>query len=481
MSTLQETPPAPARSALPAVAVEPPPTGSVAPGRRREALQRRLLAVADSVAALTSLLVVAHAFGSPAMAMLVPLVIVGAKLLGLYDRDELRLSSSTLDEFGRIVQLAAVLALLIRFASPDTSHLTLGRGSTVALWLTMTVLLTLGRTVVRGVLARVLPPERCLFVGDDDAAERFAEKLRLSAARATVTARLPYGEAKRLTALDPTCDRLDDVRGLLVELQVDRVVIAPAERDTAEVNDLIRTLEALDVRISVVPRAIEVMGSSVVLDELEGLTLLGVRRFSLPRSSQALKRILDLVTAVVGLILVAPLMAVIAVAIQLDSRGPVLFRQPRVGRRGETFSIFKFRTMCHDAEALKADLAARNEGADGFFKIRDDPRITRVGRVLRRTSLDELPQLFNVLRGEMSVVGPRPLIDEEDCRVPGWYRRRLELAPGITGPWQVLGSSRVPLREMVALDYLYAANWSLWGDVKIVLRTIGFVLARRGL
>jgi len=136
--------------------------------------------------------------------------------------------------------------------------------------------------------------------------------------------------------------------------------------------------------------------------------------------------------------------------------------------------------MVADAEEQKETLADLNE-AEGMFKIADDPRITRVGRFLRRTSLDELPQLVNVLRGEMSLVGPRPLIPEEDERVEGWYRRRLDLTPGMTGRWQVLGSARVPLQEMVQLDYQYVANWSLWGDVKIMLRTLPFVLARRGL
>jgi lipopolysaccharide/colanic/teichoic acid biosynthesis glycosyltransferase len=171
----------------------------------------------------------------------------------------------------------------------------------------------------------------------------------------------------------------------------------------------------------------------------------------------------------------------IALAIKLDSRGPVLFQQQRVGRHGERFRMLKFRTMVDEAEQLKAGLSDRNEAHDGLFKIADDPRVTRVGRLLRASALDELPQLLNVVRGEMSLVGPRPLVIEEDQRIEGWHRRRLELTPGMTGQWQILGATRVPLREMVAIDYLYVANWSLWTDVKILLRTVPHVLGRRGM
>ncbi len=275
--------------------------------------------------------------------------------------------------------------------------------------------------------------------------------------------------------------RLAEIRDLARTLDVHRAIIAPRSVDAGEMLNLVRTLKAVGVRVSVLPRLLEVVGSSVEFDDLHGVTVMGVRRFDLTRSSAAFKRAFDLLGALLGLLAVSPLLIVIAVAIKLDSRGPVFFRQQRVGRHGQRFLMFKFRTMVPDAEALKEGLRDRNEAKDGLFKIAEDPRVTRVGRLLRRSALDELPQMLNIVRGEMSLVGPRPLVIDEDQRVEGWHRRRLELMPGMTGPWQILGPSRVPLREMVAIDYLYVANWSLWTDIKIILRTIPHVLARRGL
>ena len=151
-----------------------------------------------------------------------------------------------------------------------------------------------------------------------------------------------------------------------------------------------------------------------------------------------------------------------------------------MGRGSEPFRIFKFRTMVDGAERLKEELRELNE-ADGLFKMHDDPRITRVGHVLRRMSLDELPQLFNVLLGQMSLVGPRPLVADEDGRILGVRRGRLRLTPGMTGQWQIAGSSRIPLEDMVKLDHLYVSNWTLWNDIKILLRTVPYVFAQRGL
>jgi len=241
---------------------------------------------------------------------------------------------------------------------------------------------------------------------------------------------------------------------------------------------MISLVKSLGVRVSVLPRIFEVVGTAVEFDTLNGVTVLGIRRFGLVRSSRAVKRAMDIVGSLLALIALAPVMVAIAISIRLTSRGPVLFRQTRVGRDGRRFTMLKFRTMVEGADALKARLATRNE-ADGLFKISDDPRVTRVGRLLRRTSMDELPQLVNVLRGEMSLVGPRPLVVDEDSKIQGRHRRRLHLTPGMTGDWQILGSARIPLHEMVKIDYLYVTNWSLWGDVKILARTILYVFGAR--
>jgi exopolysaccharide biosynthesis polyprenyl glycosylphosphotransferase len=239
-------------------------------------------------------------------------------------------------------------------------------------------------------------------------------------------------------------------------------------------------VKALGVKVSVVPRLLEVLGSSSTVDEIDGIWLLGVRQFGLQRSSEALKRVVDIAIAGTVLIALGPLFLILTLAVKLDSRGPVFFQQPRIGKRGATFGMLKFRSMVPDAEAQKAALMVHNEAEGGLFKIESDPRITRVGKLLRTTSLDELPQILNVLRGDMSLVGPRPLVPDEDALIEGWQRRRLAVKPGMTGLWQIFGSSRIPMHEMVKIDYIYGANWSLWLDLQIMLRTIPYVLSRRG-
>jgi lipopolysaccharide/colanic/teichoic acid biosynthesis glycosyltransferase len=207
--------------------------------------------------------------------------------------------------------------------------------------------------------------------------------------------------------------------------------------------------------------------------------VLGINPPVLPRTSRYLKRSLDVLVSAGVLLLAAPLMILIALAIKVESRGPVLFKQRRIGKGGRPLQVLKFRTMVVGAEQQTQMLMADSQHS-GWLKLENDPRVTRVGRMLRRLSLDELPQLWNILRGEMSLVGPRPLIESEDRQVDGWARSRLELTPGLTGLWQVLGRTNIPFDEMVKLDYLYVTNWSLWTDIRLILRTFPAVLTRRG-
>jgi exopolysaccharide biosynthesis polyprenyl glycosylphosphotransferase len=454
---------------------------------RRDALFRRLLVVADVVAIVGAFLLTVglsrRSVGLTWAAVAgVPILVVCAKLTGLYDRDETLLRKTTLDEAPKLFQLATLCALVAWLTGGLITHRPLDRHEALFLWLALAGGLLLARAVSRGVALRIAPSERCLFIGDEVSGETIRSKLSgHGGVKAEVVAHLDLDKVGAWSTDSFSEARLAEIRDLTRTLDVHRAIIAPRSVDGGEMLNLVRTLKAVGVRVSVLPRLLEVVGSSVEFDDLHGVTVMGVRRFELTRSSALFKRVFDLLGALVGLLAVSPLLVVIAVAIKLDSRGPVFFRQQRVGRHGQRFRMLKFRTMVPDAEALKDSLRDRNEAKEGLFKIAADPRITRVGRLLRASALDELPQLWNIVAGEMSLVGPRPLVLDEDQRIEGWHRRRLELMPGMTGPWQILGPSRVPLKEMVAIDYLYVANWSLWTDIKILLRTVPHVLGRHGL
>ena len=407
-----------------------------------------------------------------------PLVVLVSKLQGLYDRDELLIRKTTVDEAPKIFQLATLFTLLFWMCSGALLTGPLGQGQALALWAALMVFALAGRRLTRALVSRNVAMERCLFVGDATSYERLRAKFAATNVNAELVGRMNLQRKSR--GLDQAVSERD-LRDLLGWARAHRVIIEPQVLPSDEALDLVRAAKSIGVRVSLLPRVLDVVGSSVVFDQLDGMTVLGVRRFGLTRSSRAIKRGFDLLSASLILFVIGPLMAAIAVAIKLDSRGPVFFRQTRVGRDGRHFRIFKFRTMVPEAESLKAELSALNECEDGLFKITDDPRVTHVGRFLRKTSLDELPQLFNVILGDMSLVGPRPLVVDEDRQITGWDRRRLQLTPGMTGHWQIAGSSRVPLGEMVKIDYLYVAGWSLWEDFKILLRTVPYVLTRRGM
>jgi exopolysaccharide biosynthesis polyprenyl glycosylphosphotransferase len=457
--------------------------------RRRDSRLRRTLAVGDVLACALALCVAIYLVpGSSTRlrltdVLLVPLVVVLSKAIGLYDRDQHRLHKSTLDEMPWICNMAVFFALGVWLAEAVFVNGSLDRSQVFVLVLAGFLAIAGVRAIVRTLLVRLVPAERVLLVGSGRECDRATKALGSergghSAAvvgRIAIDAQGPKDYDRR-----DLPEILQTLAGAIRALSVERVVFALDGFDQDEMLDLIRLIKALGVKLSVVPRLLEVVGSASAFDDVQGMSLLGVRPYGLSKSSRELKRAMDVIVATATLIVLAPVFALIAAAIKLDSPGPIFFRQRRIGRKGRYFEMIKFRSMVSDAESLKPDLRARNEVEGGLFKITDDPRITHVGRLLRRTSLDELPQLLNVLRGDMSLVGPRPLIPDEDALIAGWQRRRLVVKPGMTGLWQIFGSSRIPMQDMVKIDYLYGANWSLWLDLKILLRTVPYVLGRRG-
>ena len=444
----------------------------------RDTLFRRLLGLADLLAGAVGLLVAVSL--SPrdsirfAALIALPAIVAMSKVIGLYDRDELLLHKATLDDAPAVFQLATLFAIFVWLLESAFIDGALGKAQFVALWGATFAFTLAGRATARWLAERHSAPERCLVLGPPEVHELVRSKLGLRASSGVeLVARRDLEDEQGHMLVS------GELRSLVRAHAVHRLILAPTATDSDAVLDLIREAKGLGLKISLLPRFSEVLGSSVLFDDFHGLTVLAVRRFGLSRSSRVLKRAFDVLVAGVSFAMTSPLFGLLAIAVRLDSPGPIFFRQTRIGRAGEPFQILKFRTMVREADQLKAELEHLNE-ANGLFKITADPRVTRVGRWLRRTSLDELPQLLNVLRGDMSLVGPRPLVLEDDRRVVGWHRERLNISPGMTGHWQVLGSSRIPLSEMVAIDYLYVVNWSLWTDLKYLLRTVPYVLGARG-
>jgi exopolysaccharide biosynthesis polyprenyl glycosylphosphotransferase len=271
-----------------------------------------------------------------------------------------------------------------------------------------------------------------------------------------------------------------EVVPLVREVGADTVAVCgSASNEPGELRRLAWQLEGSGVDLVVAPQLTDIAGPRVHIRPVEGLPLLYVEEPTLSGLGWLVKNLLDRIVAVLGLLLFSPLMVAIAIGIKAGDQGPVFFRQRRVGREGKIFSVWKFRTMYVDAEERRATLVDQNEGDGMLFKIRNDPRITPFGRFLRASSLDELPQLINVLLGDMSLVGPRPL-PAEDGDYLGDVRRRLLVRPGITGLWQVSGRSDLSWDDAVRLDLYYVDNWSLTFDLTIMWKTIGVVLRSKG-
>lgn len=272
-------------------------------------------------------------------------------------------------------------------------------------------------------------------------------------------------------------ERLSD---LISEHSIDLVITALPWMYHRKILRIMRQCEGQRTQVYIVPDLLQTAIRHVDVEYLGEVPVVGVRQNALSQEALLFKRALDLVMAAACFLFGWPILLVIALLIRIDSPGSAIFSQTRIGKNGIPFTIYKFRTMRQGADAEKAKLMAHNEGEERLFKIKDDPRVTRIGRFLRKTSLDELPQIWNVLRGEMSIVGPRPQVPSEVELYLEWHRHRLDVLPGMTGMWQVSGRSELSFDEMALLDIWYVENWTLWLDIKIMLKTAAVALSAKG-
>jgi exopolysaccharide biosynthesis polyprenyl glycosylphosphotransferase len=466
----------------------------------------RRAALADWTCALAAGAVAARVrFGGPAY---LPLTYLGLTcglpvawwmsvlLAGGYDTRFIGLGS---DEFRRIlsaaVNLTAGLAVVSYAAKLDLArgYMAIALPSATVMDLTARYLLRkrLHRRRVRGRCVR-----RVVAVGHAAAVARLVTVLRRDTYHglAVVAACLvdaPEGAgpdgaagvpAAGVSAADvPVAGGLSGVAAAVSRFGADTVaVLACPEMDGGHLRELAWELEKTGTDLFVAPTLLDVAGPRTTIRPVAGLPLLHVDHPELAGTKQAVKSVFDKTCAALALLVLAPLFAVIAFSIRLADHGPVLFRQTRIGKNGEDFTLYKFRSMVPDAEQRKSQLATYNEANGGLFKIRRDPRVTRPGAWLRRWSLDELPQLINVLIGDMSLVGPRPALPDEVACYSGHMRRRLAVKPGITGLWQVSGRSDASWEEAERLDLHYVENWSLALDLQILWKTGSAVVRGSG-
>jgi len=436
-----------------------------------DALLHRMLAAADTLT-IAAAAVIVGLWGSGAddgflLVLSAPIWIVVGKLVGLYDRDHRTLRHLTVEELPWIFVWALGGTAILTFLLAPFPTLDLTSDDRLFVWGSVLVLGFVFRGTARVVWRRITLPERILIVGDGPLADAVARKLELFPdIHATIAGSIP--------SCNVLPERLSELEG------VDRVVVACTELNENLLETLLPVCRLRGVKLTVVPPTRGIFGTATHLGHVADLPLLDYNTWYVSPSTLALKRIFDVVLSTVGLVLTAPLFLLIALAVFLDDGRPVLFRQLRAGENGRAFRIFKFRTMVRDAEAMLPELVPSEELDRPLFKLRADPRVTRVGRFLRMTSLDELPQLLNVLGGEMSIVGPRPEVFDVVERYEPEHEIRLRVKPGVTGPWQISGRSELTFEEMISVEREYVENLSLGRDLRIVLMTIPAVFGRRG-
>jgi exopolysaccharide biosynthesis polyprenyl glycosylphosphotransferase len=394
-------------------------------------------------------------------------------LHGRYRRPAARLRPSTWWGFAmvaRCVPTAVLLALAIDAFVLDGGRMTLT--SAVALTLPAAILVPYGRRLI----VKTFDPTvtRILVIGTGPMSDRLTSRLE----RCADTVVVGHVDDNATPGAN-VVGGLEDLPDVCAAYGIDRIIVAFPNTSDAIVLEALRRLEG-QVPVSEIPRYFELHNWRTETEELHGLTLMHLPIASLGASERIAKRLMDITLATCALAIAAPLLIAVSLAIKLDSPGPVFFRQERIGRAGKPFQIFKFRSMTADAWQRRDLVTQLNEVDGPLFKMESDPRVTRVGTFIRKTSIDELPQLINVVRGEMSLVGPRPLPTEESDRIDGAALARLDVNPGITGLWQVCGRSDLTYADLQHLDSVYVRSWSLRWDLRIIAETPKVVLKRNG-
>ncbi len=437
----------------------------------RDALLRRVIATADVATVLGISLVVLLSGGGANIALLLllsaPAWIVTAKIAGLYDRDHRTLRHLTVDELPWIIGWAFGATAFLTLLTAPFPSLDMSSRNRLVVWGAAIGLGFLFRATARALWRRVTPPQRVFIVGDGPLAEAVVRKLELFP---DIHAEV-VGEVANCNDLG---DQLDELDG------VDRIIVACSELSEEVLEQLLPACRLRGVKLTVVPPTRGMFGTATHLGHIADLPLLDYNTWDISRVTRALKRAFDVFGALLGLLVVSPLLILAALAIVLDSGFPIFFRQTRGGEEGRPFEMIKFRTMVRDAEAMLPELVPLEKLADPMFKLPNDPRVTRVGRFLRKMSIDELPQLVNVLRGDMSIVGPRPEQLDLVERYEPEHQFRLAVKPGLTGPMQVYGRGELSFAERLAVEREYVENLSLTRDFRIVLLTLPAVFGRRG-
>lgn len=459
-------------------------------GSVRQRLLRWALALSDTTAILIAIGITALADrftpeNLPWAFVSIPVWIFIAKVNDLYDRDHRRIQHSTYDEIPALLATAAITVVLVKLTSMVFRAPILPSSTIILVGAIAVAFAIVFRGLVRLFFRRVTGPERTILVGSGPKAglvsKRLIEQGGAGIELAGFVATSPEGSDTGPSSIG--LDYFGDVEGLpeaACKHSVNRVVIADDDLDSKAIGAIINRCHEAQLAVTMVPSNQEVLGPDTELSRVAEVPMLDFH-YSFPtRSTLAIKRGLDILVSGTLLTLTSPLLLISAVLIKLDSRGPVFFRQVRVGKNGRRFRMYKLRTMVADAEKQLDDLVDLDALDEPVFKIRDDPRITRVGRVLRRTSLDEVPQFINVLLGQMSLVGPRP---EEEAVVALYderQRQRLSVKPGLTGPMQVAGRGSLNFEERLALERDYLDNMTISGDISILLRTPGAVIRGHG-